>query len=193
MLRIKNYKRMLAYSSIENMGILFIGIALGKLGIFAVMLHTLSHSLSKTSLFLTSGNILHLYKSKKIDDVKRLLKKDSRTGWLWIISTLSILGMPPFPAFLSKFLIIKALWLGGVAWLAIPFFLFLVIITFGMSNVVFKMAYNELPVEEGQNHKLSLFAYLPQLILLLILLMIGTNIPGQVLTFINNAAGFFFN
>ncbi len=59
MLRIKNYKRMLAYSSIENMGY-YLGIGLGTAGIFAALLHTLAHSLSKASLFLTSGNILSL-------------------------------------------------------------------------------------------------------------------------------------
>jgi hydrogenase-4 component F len=191
MLRIKNYKRMLAYSSIENMGILFIGVALGPTGFFAIMIHALSHSLSKASLFLTSGNILYHYQSKKIEDVKGLLAKDSHTGWLWIISSLSILGMPPFPAFLSKFLIIKALWINGITWLAIPFFLFLVVISYGMGNTVFKMAFGKQKTEINTNADLSFAAYLPQLIMLAILLLIGIYIPNQVLLFINNAAGFF--
>jgi hydrogenase-4 component F len=193
MLRIKNYKRMLAYSSIENMGILFIAVSLGKPGVFALLLHTLSHSFSKTALFLTSGNILHIYKSKKIENVQGLLQKDSRTGWLWIISSLSILGLPPFPAFISKFLIIKAFWLNGSSWLAIPFFLFLVVISFGMANAVFKMVYGKSQFEEENKFKLSSFAYLPQLVLLLVLLMIGINMPQQVFELINNAAGFFIN
>ncbi len=191
MLRLKNYKRMLAYSSIENMGIIFIGISLGKFGVFAVMLHILAHSLSKASLFLTSGNILHLYKSKKIDDVNGLLKKDPRTGWLWIASTLAIIGMPPFPVFLSKFLIVKALWLSGMSWLAIPFFIFLIIITFGMGGTVFKMAFGEISSEQPAEQRLGFSAYAPQLVLLFILLIIGINMPQQMLTLLNNAAGFF--
>ena len=191
MLRIKNYKRMLAYSSIENMGILFIGVSLGQFGFFAVMLHALSHSLSKASLFLTSGNILHLYKSKKIEDVKGLLVKDPRTGWFWIVSSLSILGMPPFPAFLSKFLIIQALWMNGLTWLAIPFFLFLVIISYGMGNAVFKMSFGKPLIEGKENQNLSYVAYIPQLVILVILLIIGTYMPNQILAFINSAAGFF--
>ncbi|MFA5404709.1 MAG: proton-conducting transporter membrane subunit, partial [Ignavibacteria bacterium] len=189
-LNIKNYKRMLAYSSIENMGILFIGISLGKLGIFAVLIHTLAHSLSKTSLFLTSGNILHLYKSKKINDVSGLLKKDSATGWLWIISTLSIIGIPPFPIFLSKFLIIKAFWLSGNIWLVIPFFLFMLIVAFGMGKAVFNMAFGN-SIEQSQNSKHPFYAYAPQFVLLLILLVIGINIPPQVLAVINSIADFF--
>ena len=63
---IKNYKRMLAYSSIENMGILIIGTALGGVGMFAAMVHLIGHSLIKASFFLTSGNILEIYGTKKI-------------------------------------------------------------------------------------------------------------------------------
>ena len=191
MLRLKNYKRMLAYSSIENMGILFIGISLGKYGVFAVMLHVLAHSLSKTSLFLTSGNILHLHKSKKIDSVSGLLKTDSRTGWIWIVSMLAIIGMPPFPIFLSKFLIVKALWQSGISWLAIPFFLFLIIVAFGMGGAVFKMAFGESTPGQPVNQKLSFSAYVPQLVLLIILLIMGINMTPQVFTLLNNAANFF--
>ena len=191
MLRLRNYKRMLAYSSIENMGILFIGVALGKYGFFAVLLHTLSHSLSKASLFMTSGNILHLYKSKKIEDVSGLLKANPRTGWLWIVSMLAIIGLPPFPAFISKFLIIQAFWFSGMYWLAAPFFLFLLVITFGMGTTVFKMAFGEVQKERATNQKLMMVAYLPQFFLLLILFVLGTNMPRQVLDFLNGTAGFF--
>lgn len=190
MLRLVNYKRMLAYSSIENMGILFIGISLGKYGIFAAMLHTLAHSFSKASLFLTSGNILYLFKSKKIEDVSGLLKKDSRTGWLWIVSMLAIIGTPPFPVFLSKFLLIKAFWYNGVTWLAIPFFLFMVIIAYGMGGAVFRMSFGE--ITEGRDNflKPTFTAYIPQFILLFILLIIGISMPAQLLSLLNNAAGF---
>jgi hydrogenase-4 component F len=191
MLRLKNYKRMLAYSSIENMGILFIGIALGKYGIFAALLHTLAHSLSKASLFLTSGNILHLYKTKKIEEVNGLLVMDPRTGWLWIISMLAIIGFPPFPVFMSKFLIIKAFWLSGMFWLAIPFFLFLVVIMFGMGSTVFKMSFSDLHTAPAVHNKLSVHAYVPQIVLLLILCLIGVHMPRQVLEVLNNAVGFF--
>ena len=191
MLRLRNYKRMLAYSSIENMGILFIGVSLGKYGFFAVLLHTLSHSLSKASLFMTSGNILQLYKSKRIEDINGLLKTDPRTGWLWIVSMLAIIGLPPFPAFISKFLIVQAFWLSGMFWLAVPFFLFLVVITFGMGAAVFKMAFGEVQKARTTNQKLMVYAYVPQFVLLFILFILGTNMPQQVLDILNRTAGFF--
>ncbi len=189
MLQVKNYKRMLAYSSIENMGILFIGIALGKPGIFAAMILLVAHSFSKTSLFLTSGNILHLYQTKKIDSVSGILKKDSLTGWLWIISLLSISGMPPFPSFIAKFLIIKAMFMLNLGWLAVPFFILLAVIVYGMSVSVFKMSFGESEFT-ATKPGLNFSSYATQIIILILLLIIGTNIPDMILNLIKNAAGF---
>lgn len=190
-LRVRNYKRMLAYSSIENMGIMFIGVGLGPIGIFAAMLHALAHSLSKTSLFLTSGNILHHYKTKKIDEVRGMLEKDPVTGWLWIVSALSIFGIPPFPIFISKFFIVKAFWMNGEPWLALLFFLFIIIVTFGMGRAVFNMTFGDASSSNEGSAHLSLSAYLPQVAFLLVLLLVGIGMPHQVFDMINNAAGFF--
>lgn len=190
-LHIKNYKRMLAYSSIENMGILFIGMSLGSLGMYAAMIHTFAHSLSKTSLFLTSGKILDIYKSKKIDDVSGLLKRDPLTGWLWIISMLSIIGMPPFPVFLSKFLIVKAFWVNGNSWLIIPFFLFMLIVAFGMGKAVFKMSFGDDAAGKSGKINRSFYAYAPQVVLIVILLIIGINFPPQMIDILNRIAEFF--
>ena len=191
MMQVKNYKRMLAYSSIENMGIMFIGIALGKTGIFAAMILLFAHSFSKTSLFLTSGNILHLYGSKQIENVKGLIKKNSTTGWIWIASFLSISGMPPFPSFIAKFLIIKAFFAMNLGWLSIPFFILLAVIIYGMGGAVFKMSFSEGDPVETSKVRLNFTAYIGQIILLILLAILGTNMPDMVLTFIKNAAGFF--
>lgn len=189
MLKIQNYKRLLAYSSIENMGILSLGIACGKTGIYAALLHSVAHSLAKGSLFLTSGNILHLYGSKRIADVRGLLAKDPRTGWLWLISLLAIVGLPPFPAFLSKFLLIKAFFTAGIGWLAAPFLLFIVVIIFGIGGRVFQMACGAAPTNTPAPVRLSMIAYGPQVILLLLLLAVGINMPTSVQTALQGAAG----
>jgi hydrogenase-4 component F len=190
-LRLKNYKRMLAYSSVENMGILFIGVSLGAYGIFAVMLHVLAHSLSKASLFLTSGNIHYLYKSKRIKNVAGLLQTDRVTGWLWIVSMLSITGIPPFPIFISKFILIKAFWLSGMGWLSLPFLLLMVIVAFGMVSTVFKMTFGNIPVNYVLIKKPVFYAYVPQIILLIILTVIGINMPQRIFEFMNNATSYF--
>jgi hydrogenase-4 component F len=190
MLKITNYKRMLAYSSIENMGILSLGIACGKTGIYAALLHAVAHSLSKGALFLTSGNILHLYRSKRIVDVRGLLEKDPLTGWLWLISLLAIGGLPPFPSFLSKFLLIKAFFATGTGWLTAPFLLFIIVILFGMGGGVFRMAFGTPPTDAPLPVRLSIFAYGPQVVLLLLLLAVGISISAPLQAVMQGAAGF---
>jgi len=191
MMNIKNYKRMLAYSSIENMGILFIGITLGPAGLFAAMLHTAAHSFAKATLFLTSGNILNLYKSKQISDVRGILRREPLTGWLWIISTLAIAGLPPFPTFISKFWLIKAFFENGSGWLAVPFFLMIVFAVFGMARAVFTMAFSDAAGDTvSVNRRLDVTAYLPQFALLALLLSMGVSIPQNVWNLLQQAARF---
>ncbi|MBN2416952.1 hypothetical protein JXO52_13985 [bacterium] len=191
MMNIKNYKRMLAYSSIENMGILFIGLTMGSGGLFAAMLHTAAHSFTKAALFLTSGNIFTLYNSKRISDVHGLLRREPLTGWLWIFSALAIIGLPPFPIFISKFLLIKAFFENGSGWLSLPFFLIIVFVMFGMMRAVFTIAFNESGGGvSAAGRRLDVPAYLPQLCLLALLLGIGVSIPEHVRLLLQQAAGF---
>lgn len=190
LLQTANYKRMLAYSSIENMGLLFLGTALGPAGLYAALLHSAAHSLSKASLFLTSGNILSLYASKRIEDVRGLLRREPRTGWLWIVSFLAVAGFPPFPTFLSKFLLIRAFFEAGLGWMAAPLLLLVAVIVFGMGGAVFRMSFGD-PPGQAPDGRPGAFALAPQILLLALLLSIGLSIPPVVQFLLQAAAGFF--
>ncbi len=190
MIKVKNYKRMLAYSSIENMGIIVIGIGLGGIGIFAALFHLIAHSLSKAAFFLTSGNIYYIYKSKKIDEIKGLINNDKLSGWFWIFSFIALSGFPPFPIFISKFLLVKAFFEKGQSLLLAPFFIFMVIILFGMGKTVFNMSFGDKIISKKK--KLGIFAYLPQLFFLILLLLIGIVIPDFVYDIIDSAAKLFY-
>jgi hydrogenase-4 component F len=187
MLRTVNYKRMLAYSSIENMGIIFIGLGLGGGALYAAMLQVAAHSFAKTGLFLTSGNILHLYGSRRIEDVKGLLSRSPVTGWLWMISFLAISGMPPFPVFFSKFLLIQACFERSV-WLALLFLVLLLIAFTGMAGAVMRMVFGVPNNGNGQSYLSGWGYYLPQAAMLFISLLIGLSIPGPVRVLIEQAA-----
>ena len=179
---INNYKRMLAYSSIENMGILVIGCALGGLGIFAAMIHLIGHSLIKASFFLTSGNILEIYGTKKIKKVNALLNVDKKTGWLWILSMLGITAFPPSVLFISEFLMIKSMFMQKHYILALLFVLLLTIILFGLAKAVIAMSYGDVTSEKTEElktkvNKLPLTMYIPQAALLIIAFALGVYIP----------------
>lgn len=98
-------KRMWAYSSIENVGIMFMTIGLASPPLF--FLQALNHSLAKVSLFLLSGNMIQLTGTKKLSELKGLLKRTPASGILMALSAFAVTGSPPFGAFISEWLILS--------------------------------------------------------------------------------------
>jgi hydrogenase-4 component B len=119
-----NLKKLLAYHSIENIGIIGIGIGLGVIGLglnnaalstlgFAgAMLHVLNHSLFKSLLFFSAGNVYQATHSMNIEHFGGLIKKMPHTAGLFLVASLAICGLPPFNGFVSEFLIYSGLYLG---------------------------------------------------------------------------------
>ncbi len=183
--KIANYKRMLAYSSIENMGIIAIGTASGGIGVFAALLHLIAHSLIKSSFFMTAGNILHSFKTKEVTGVQGLLETDAKTGWLWVICGLFILGVPPSPIFFSKFLILKQLFIEKHFILAGLFLVLITVVSYGVMRAVVKMSFSPSILQE--KIKLPIRNYLPQISLLMCALILGFYIPTWLYNLIEEA------
>ena len=102
----RNYKRMLAYSSMENMGIILVGLALGGIGAVGAVIQIVAHAFAKSSAFYESGNILAAYDSKNMSEVQGLASRLRSTGYLFVVSCLAVTGAPPFGVFIGEFLII---------------------------------------------------------------------------------------
>ena len=187
-LKVNNYKRMLAYSSIENMGIIAIGIAVGGLGIYAAMLHLIAHSLIKSSFFLTAGNLLKQFKTKKISEISGILKQDKITGWLWVSCFIGIAGLPPSPLFLSEFLLLKAMFEKNLIILAIIFSVLLTIIIYGIAKSAIKMSFGEVQNPKETIKKLSFGMYAPQIIFITASVILGIYMPSFVNRLLHNAA-----
>ena len=122
-----NLKKLLAYHSIENIGIIGMGIGLGcigagngnialaSLGFGGALLHTLNHALFKSVLFFCSGNVYHGTHTLDIERLGGLAKKMPWTAALFLISSIAICGLPPMNGFISEFLIYSGLfeWMQG--------------------------------------------------------------------------------
>lgn len=173
--KIANYKRMLAYSSIENMGIMAIGIAAGGVGVFAALLHLIAHSLIKSSFFMTAGNILHIFKTKEVIEVQGIIETDAKSGWLWVMCGFFILGIPPSPIFFSKFLILKQLFIEKHFIIAGIFLFLIIVVAYGIIRAVVKMSFSPKILQE--KFHLPVRNYLPQISLLTIVLVLGFYIP----------------
>jgi hydrogenase-4 component B len=116
-----NLKKILAYSSVENIGIIGIGIGLGciglgtnnvvlcSLGFAGALLHALNHSLFKSLLFFTAGNVYQATHSLDIEKMGGLIKKMPQTAFLFLIAALAISGLPPFNGFISEFILYSGL------------------------------------------------------------------------------------
>jgi hydrogenase-4 component F len=113
----RNYKRLLAYSSIEHTGLMCVGLALGPLGTFAAMLHLLNHTLAKSMMFFLAGRVLHRYRTTEIGGVSGLLRTMPWTGGLFATGVLAVVGLPPFGLFISEFALFRAGFGAGRFWL----------------------------------------------------------------------------
>jgi len=176
----KDYKRLLAYSSIEHMGIIAIGFGIGgPFGIFGALLHILNHAITKSLMFFGAGNILLKFKTKSINDVKGIATLMPLTAAFFMGGGLAITGSPPFGIFISELLILIAGFAEGNYPISIIYLLFLVIIFAGFMYHISRMAFGEPPAdatkEEPNYIGLSVMA-----VLLMVALALGLYIPHML-------------
>ena len=100
-------KRLLAYCSVEHMGIIAIGLGLGGLGTFAALFHITNHSLSKVIAFFSAGHISEIYGTRDMRRIKAASSSIPVWGTAFFISMLILIGVAPFAIFLSELLIVK--------------------------------------------------------------------------------------
>ena len=116
----KDYKRLLAYSSISQIGYILIGLGLGNYwGIVGALFHLLAHGLGKGLLFLTAGSVEHETGTRDLDKLSGLEKSMPATAWSYLAGSLSLAGVPPFAGFFSKLFIIVGALAARMYWLAI--------------------------------------------------------------------------
>lgn len=191
-----NLKKLLAYHSIENIGIIGIGIGLGCIGLGSAnkwlsilgftgaMLHTLNHSLFKSLLFYSTGNVLQSTNTVNIERLGGLIRKMPRTSVLFLIGALAICGLPPLNGFISEFLIFGGLynWLYSanlISLIALVFALGGLVFIGGLAIFCFTKAFSivflgiqrsELPEDI---HEASFWQLLPMYITVLLMVFIG--------------------
>ncbi len=127
----RDYKRMLAYSSLEHMGLLAIAAAAGTpLAIAALLLHVFAHGLGKSVLFITAGHLQHAYGSTAIADIRGLVRRSPLLGAALAAGLVALLGFPPFALFASEVGMARGMSTAGLAW-ALAMALLFVLVAFG--------------------------------------------------------------
>jgi hydrogenase-4 component F len=133
----RNYKRMLAYSSVEHMGILCLGTAFGGAGIIAALFHVWGNCLTKGSLFLSAGNIRRAAGSPSMNDVRGMAILTPRSAALFVAGMFAVTACPPFAPFFSELLVVRAALTTGHGIAAGLFLVCLMLAFCGLTRVVF--------------------------------------------------------
>ena len=133
----RDFKRMLAYSSVEHMGILSIGAALGASGLAAALFHVWGNALTKGALFLSAGNIRRAAGSASMDDVRGMSVLTPRSAAIFVTGMFAVTALPPFGPFFSELQIIRAALSSGHGVATAVFLFCLLLAFFGLTRVVF--------------------------------------------------------
>jgi len=133
----RDFKRMLAYSSVEHMGILMVGASLGRSGMVAALFHVWSNSLTKGSLFLSAGNIRRAAGSASMDSVRGMAVITPRSAVIFVVGMFAVTACPPFGPFFSELKVVRAAFEAGHGAAAAMFLGCLLLAFFGLTRVVF--------------------------------------------------------
>jgi len=189
MTHIKNIKRMFAYSSIEHMGIVMIGLAAGGAGIFAAILHIVLHTFVKPSFFFQFSQIYNLYQSKSIYDAGHYFKYNRVGAIVVLLAFVSSTAMPPSGLFVSEFLIFQSLFESGDILVLILTLGLLTMIIWGFGSNIFKLLFTpSVAVNENKIPKINPVESVSQFILLGLAIYLAYFPPGAMVRLLQNAA-----
>jgi len=187
MVRQPDIKRMLAYSSVEHMGILAIGVGIGGLATFGALLHLINNALTKGCLFLSAGNIHRAFASKNLSEVRGAATALPVSGGLFFAGFLAITGSPPFGPFLSEFTILRGIFGAGQTAVGVFFLLLLATVFVGMGATVLAATLGE-PTEPDLHVRDRLLLVAPPMAMLLVVLMLGFYLPAPLIRLLQEAA-----
>ena len=189
LVRQRDLKRMLAWSSVEHMGILVLGVGLGGAAATGAFFHLLYNGLTKGALFLTAGNIHRAYGTKDVDRIRGAARRLPASGPIFLAAFLAITGSPPFAPFFSEFAILDGA-LRASAWgPAAAYLVGLAVVFVGMGAAVLRVVQGAVPADAAPTSfgDTRLLAG-PPLALLLAVLALGLWVPASLRALVGEAA-----
>ncbi|HTP92062.1 MAG TPA: proton-conducting transporter membrane subunit [Xanthobacteraceae bacterium] len=175
-------KRLMAYSSVEHMGIVALGFGIGgPLGIAGALYHMLNHSLNKSLMFFGAGNAMRSYGSKEIRKIRYLWAYFPMQGALWLAGAVAITGAPPFGLFLSELVILRAGFERGYDWAVYAMAVLLIVIFIGFLNHFRAMYFDAAgAAPEGRPAQISRWCVVPMWLALVPLVVFGVWWPSAM-------------
>lgn len=189
LVRQTDFKRMLAYSSVEHMGLLTVALGLGGTALYGAMLHLIGNGLAKGVLFLSAGNIHRAFASKNREAARGTLKRAPWTGALFLAGFLAMTGSPPFLLFSSEFTIFSGAFSQGHVAAGAIMAILLMVAFLGMALTVVPVVFGDPPKNrERTKYHETVLLVAPPLVLLAILAVVGIWLPSPLYRLVTEAA-----
>jgi len=180
MMKVKNIKRMLAYSGIEHMGLVMLGIAAGGIGYYAAILHLILHAFVKSSLFFQVGQIYRIYQSKSIYDIGNYFKCNLTGAIVLLFAFISATAMPPSGLFVSEFMIFRSLFEAHYLLMLMIILFLLTMIIWSFGKNIFKILFlTPSGFKDSNFEKINPYESISQFILLGLAVYLGVNPPQE--------------
>lgn len=184
----RDLKRKLAYSSVEHVGLMALGLGIGgPLGVGAALLHAINHSFAKALLFCGSGNVVMKYGTRDLDSIKGMLRAAPLSGLLLMFGALALAGFPPFNVFVSEFMVFAAGVKAGYVWIMVIAALFFTVTVGGFIQIISGSVLGKKP-ETLAVGDVGWGALVPLAFLMALVLVMGVAVPGPVARLIQDAS-----
>ena len=187
--RTNNYKRFLSYSTVENMGIVAIGLGIGGVGVWAALFHVVCHTFIKSSLFLQIGIVRHIYNSYRINRIGDYININKIGAIALMAGMVVVLAFPPSPLFISELMILSQTIADGKWWLMVVMMFLLCVVIYSICQRIIKLCYQPNQDElhlSNVNRRLSFSA----LTLLIGAIILGLWQPEPLVQLISKIATF---
>ncbi len=187
--RQEGIKRLMAYSSVEHMGVIALGVGFGgPLGLAGALYHMLNHSLNKSLMFFGAGSMMRSYETKEISHIRLVGNRFPVVGAIWLAGAVAITGAPPFSLFASELTILRAGLGSTAAWAAFAMAVLLIVIFIGFLNH-FRAMYYEAPEHADESPGgISHWCVVPMWLAIIPLLGLGLWWPQGLWTWFGEIA-----
>jgi hydrogenase-4 component F len=195
MLKAKHLKRMLAYSSLENMGLVAIAIGVGGVGYYAALLLLVLHSLTKSSLFYQMGQLSRVLHTFKLDDCGRYMKLYPAGALVLITGMICILAIPPSGLFITEFMIFKGMVFNGQWFVMFTVILLLCFVLYAMSTRIMHIVFSNPRNDNYQKMpgKIKPVETVSQFLFLGVVIVMCFYQPSFLVDLINRSISIFLN
>lgn len=191
MIKVKNIKRMFAYSGIEHMGLVMLGVAAGGIGYYAAILHIVLHAFVKSSLFFQYNQLYRVFQTKSIYQIGNYFKYNTTGAMVLLLGFISATAMPPSGLFISEFMIFRSLFEANQIFVLLLVLLLLTMIIWAFGKNIFKILFIPTIGFDDKNVVIiSPWESVTQFLLLGLAIYLGLNPPLRFVELIKESIEF---